>query len=353
MKSKLGSQSPAAEVHREAARSARLVYITDDRPGIRRIRAGRAFRYQLANGRRVRNTGILNRIKSLAIPPAWKDVWISPKAHGHLQATGRDARGRKQYRYHAKWRSTRDENKFDRLLEFGQALSRIRRRVARDLRRRGLPREKVLATIVRLLDTTLIRVGNEEYSRDNGSFGLTTLRNRHASLSGNSVRFEFAGKSGQHHAIEVNDDRLSRIVRRCRDLPGQSLFQYRDSEGRRHPVTSTDVNDYLREIGGGDFTAKHFRTWAGTVLAAECLSRQAARKARSRNAQIRSAIETVARRLGNTPTVCRKCYVHPLVLETFMSNKLRRSARAREVNSAQLRAAERGVLRLLQIQQAA
>lgn len=343
----------AADVHRKAARDARLTYITDDRPGIRRLRAGRAFRYQLPNGRFARSPAILTRIKSLAIPPAWQDVWISPKAHGHLQATGRDARGRKQYRYHAKWRSTRDENKFDRLLEFGQALPRIRRRVARDLRRRGLPREKVLAAIVRLLDTTLIRVGNEEYRRDNGSFGLTTFRDRHASITGASVCFQFAGKSGQHHSVEVEDARVSLIVRRCQDLPGQKLFQYRDTEGRRHPVTSTDINDYLREIGGGEFTAKHFRTWAGTVLAAECLSRLGAKSRRSRNAQVRSAIEVVAGRLGNTPGICRKCYVHPLVLERFMSNSLGRSARSGSVNAGNLRAAERAVLQILQIQQAA
>jgi DNA topoisomerase-1 len=265
----------------------------------------------------------LIRIRSLAIPPAWTDVWICTREDGHLQATGRDARGRKQYRYHQQWRAVRDENKYQRLISFAKALPKIRRRIARDLRRKGLPREKVLAAVVKLLETTLIRVGNDEYAKSNGSFGLTTMRDRHAHVRGAKVSFEFRGKSGVEHEIDLEDPRLARIVRQCQDLPGQELFQYVADEGEIRDIGSSDVNDYLREISGQDFTAKDYRTWAGTALAAQALQEfedfdsQAAAK---RN--ITQAIERVAERLGNTPAVCRRCYVHPAVLDSYLDGSL-------------------------------
>jgi DNA topoisomerase-1 len=253
-----------------AARAAGLRDTSDDQPGIRRVRCGRGFRYQGPDGRPVRDEDTLKRIRSLTIPPAWTDVWICPQQSGHLQATGRDARGRKQYRYHPRWRATRDESKYDRMVAFGLALPRIRARVEADLALPGLPRAKVLATVVRLLETTLVRVGNEEYARANGSFGLTTLRTRHVAVTGATIHFAFRGKSGVRHHIDVRDRRLARVVRRCRDLPGQLLFQYLDESGQRHGY-SADVNDYLREAAGEEFTAKDFRTWGGTVLAVATL----------------------------------------------------------------------------------
>ena len=271
----------------------------------------------------MRDGETLARNRSLAITPAWTDVWVCPVENGHLQATGRDARGRKQYRYHPRWRQVRDETKYSRMIEFARTLPRIRRRVRRDLKLPGLPRRKVLAAIVRLLETTLIRVGNDEYAKGNHSFGLTTIRNRHVRVRRGRVHFDFRGKSGVEHEINLYDPRLARIVRKCQDLPGQELFAYLGDDGEVHDVGSSDVNDYLREISGCDFTAKDFRTWAGTALAAEALKEftefdsQAAAK---RN--ITSAIERVAQRLGNTKAVCRKCYIHPAIIDAYLDRTL-------------------------------
>ena len=302
----------------ESAKAAGLRYVTETAPGIRRRRAGHGFVYLNGHGP-VRQTQTLARIRALAIPPAWTEVWICPSPSGHIQAVGRDARGRKQYRYHPRWRETRDESKYTRMLAFARALPRIRTRVEADLRRRRLPREKVLATIVRLLETTLVRVGNEEYARANRSFGLTTLRDRHVDVSGAEVRFQFRGKGGKEHAVGVRDPRVARIVRHLQDLPGQELFQYLDDDGARRSVDSGDVNAYLREISGEDFTAKDVRTWAGTVLCALALA-EAREFASLREARrnITRAIEQVAARLGNTPAISRKCYVHPAVLDAYL-----------------------------------
>jgi DNA topoisomerase-1 len=276
-----------------------------------------------ARGRAIRDRAVLERIRALAVPPAWTDVWICPLAHGHLQATGRDAKGRKQHRYHPRWRVVRDETKYDRLIDFAEVLPAVRARAEKDLARPGLPREKVLATVVRLLETTLIRVGNEEYARANRSFGLTTLRDSHVDISGSKLEFRFRGKSGREHVVDVQDRRLSRIVKRCQDLPGYQLFQYRDENARRRSIESADVNDYLREITGAGFTAKDFRTWAGTVLAAWALyARGVAGSARQAAKSVARAIESVAERLGNTPAVCRKCYVHPVVIDAYVQGSL-------------------------------
>jgi DNA topoisomerase I len=270
----------------------------------------------------VRDVATLSRIRALAIPPAWRAVWICPRADGHLQATGRDARGRKQYRYHSRWRETRDETKYGRMLEFAAALPAIHRRVGRDLARHGLPREKILATVVRLLETTLIRVGNEEYARENDSFGLTTLRTRQVRVNGSKVRFQFRGKSGVEHAIELEDRRMAAIVKRVRELPGQELFQYVDEDGSLRSVGSADVNAYLKEISGEDFTSKDFRTWAGTLLAARALGRLGGFKSQAQaKRNVVTAVEAVARLLGNTAAVCRKCYIHPAVLEGYLAGK--------------------------------
>jgi DNA topoisomerase-1 len=311
------------EAATQAAASAGLRYVTDAMPGITRKRAGRAFSYRDPQGRVIKERKNLARIRTLAIPPAWTGVWICPHPNGHLQATGRDARGRKQYRYHNEWRTVRDAYKFDRTLVFAKALPRIRARVDADLRRHGLLREKVLATIVRLLETTLIRVGNAEYARDNKSYGLTTFRDRHVEFNGAELAFEFRGKSGKLHKVSIRDRRLARIVRACQELPGQELFQYVDAEGVRRDVDSADVNAYLQEITGEPFTAKDFRTWAGTVLASLALSEfesfdtQAAAK---RN--VTYAIEHVAKRLGNTVAVCRKSYIHPAILDSYLDGSL-------------------------------
>jgi DNA topoisomerase I len=308
---------------RQAARSAGLRYVSDDSQGIRRVRSGRSFRYLSPDGKPLRDAEALLRIRKLAIPPAWTQVWICPLEHGHVQATGRDARGRKQYRYHAHWRRTRDETKYHRMLDFGHALPRLRAQVGRDLRRPELSRRKVLGTVVRLLETTLIRVGNEEYARENRSFGLTTMRDRHATIQGARVHFEFRGKAGVSHTIDLHDRRIARIVKQCRDLPGQELFQYIDSSGERHSIGSADVNDYVREIAGGDFSAKDFRTWAGTVLAARALKEFvpfSSQRQAKRN--VVDAIEAVAMMLGNTRSVCRKCYVHPEILLAYFDGTL-------------------------------
>ena len=307
----------------ESAKAAGLRYVSDDMPGIRRRKRGKGFTYLDAKGSTVTEERTLERIRKLAIPPAWTDVWICPTANGHLQATGRDARGRKQYRYHAEWRNVRDETKFGRMIAFGDALPKIRERVESDLSLRGLPREKVVATVVRLLETTLIRVGNREYARQNGSFGLTTLRDGHVDIEGSKLRFEFRGKSGKEHQVEIQDRRVARIVRQCRDLPGQTLFQYLDESGERQKITSEDVNAWLKETTGEDFSAKDFRTWGGTVLALSallevgvCESEKEAGKA------VVETVKRVSEELGNRPAICRKYYIHPVVIETFVAGKL-------------------------------
>jgi DNA topoisomerase I len=344
----------APEDAAQAVRAAGLRYITDSMPGIRRRRAGKGFYYRAPDGRPLTDRVELARIKWLAIPPAWTDVWICPYRNGHLQATGFDARGRKQYRYHPDWRKTRDVAKFDRMLAFAQALPRIRARVAQDRARRGLPREKVLAAIVCLLELTLIRVGNREYARINGSYGLTTLRDRHVDFGGAKLVFEYRGKGGKLHRISLRDRRLARIVRSCKELPGQHLFQYLDESGERRPIDSADVNAYLEEIAGEPFTAKDFRTWAGTVLAALALRACegfASEAAAKRN--VTRAIEQVAAQLGNTVAVCRKSYIHPEVVAAYLDGTLlRHLGEAVEENLlenlASLRGEEVAVLALLQ-----
>lgn len=338
----------------KAARKAGLHYVSDKRPGISRHRRNDVFYYTDAGGRRIRDQATLNRLRSLAIPPAWTEVWISPDAQGHIQATGRDARGRKQYRYHPDWRQHRDENKFEHMVAFARVLPRIRRRVQRDLKQRGMPRPKVLAAVLRLLETTLIRVGNDEYARANRSYGLTTIRNKHVQVRGTSVMFQFRGKSGKDHAVQLKDRKLARIVKRCQDMPGQELLAYEDETGQIRDVRSEDVNDYLREISGGDFSAKDYRTWAGTVLAAialrefeEVTSQVQARK------NIVQAVEAVARMLGNTPAVCRKCYVHPAILDSYFEGQtiatLRRNVAGKiDRRLSRLKPEEASVLVLLQ-----
>ena len=308
---------------RDAAVEAGLTYVDDRRPGLTRKRSGTGFRYLDAKGAPVRDKAVLARIKALAIPPAYTDVWICPRRNGHIQATGRDAKGRKQYRYHPDFRQAREADKFSRIMAFANALPGIRQRVDDDMRRPGLPREKVLATVVHLLETTLIRVGNDDYARTNKSYGLTTLRDPHVRIEGSALSFRFKGKSGKTWDVSLKDRRVARIVKACQDLPGQELFQYLDADGTQRDVTSSDVNAYLREITGEDFTAKDFRTWAGTVLAAlalrefESFDSDAAAK---RN--VRTAIESVAGRLGNTPTICRKCYIHPQILDCYLEGGL-------------------------------
>ncbi len=335
------------------AKAAGLAYVNDESPGIRRVGAAPKFRYEDPSGRPVRDRETLDRIKALAIPPAWTGVWVCPRAEGHLQATGRDDRGRKQYRYHALWRSERDATKYARMVPFARALPKIRERVERDLARPGLSREKVLALVVRLLEASMIRVGNDEYARSNNSYGLTTMRDRHAKVVGGSVRFQFKGKSGVKHAIDIRDARLARLVKKCQDLPGQELFQYLDDAGNARDIGSDDVNGYLREITGHDFTAKDFRTWAGTVLAAlalrEFLEFDSDTQARK---NIVRAIETVSARLGNTPSVCRKCYVHPHILDAYldgtMLETLKQRADQEMADLHDLKPEEAAVLALIQ-----
>jgi DNA topoisomerase-1 len=306
----------------EAAEEAGLQYVSDDRPGYTRKPRDSEFEYLDTQGKRIRDEQRILRIKRLAIPPAWTDVWICPSSTGHIQATGRDARRRKQYRYHERWRELRDVNKFDRLADFAKALPKIRRRVTKDLKLRGLPREKVLATVVRLLERTFIRIGNEEYARENKSFGLTTIKNRHVSVRGPHLRFRFRGKSGRQHEVDITDRRIAKIVSKCQDLPGQDLFQYVGDDGEPRNVTSQDVNDYLREITNENFSAKDFRTWAGTVLAAIALNAQGEFETKKQaKANLKTAICAVARLLGNTPAICRKCYVHPGIVEAYLSRK--------------------------------
>jgi DNA topoisomerase-1 len=299
-------------------------------PGYRRRRNGKGFVYIRPSGEPIRDPQELGRIRALAIPPAWRDVWICPSPDGHLQATGRDIKGRKQHRYHQRWREVRDATKYDRMLAFGKKLPEIRREVDRDLALTGLPREKILATVVRLLEVSRIRVGNEEYARQNNSFGLATLRNRHVSVSGSNISFEFRGKSGVQHALSLNDRRLARIIKRCQELPGHELFQYIDETGARCTIGSADVNEYLRSIAGEDFSSKDFRTWAGTVLAARALlalERPHGKTQLKRN--VAQVVESVARKLGNTKAVCRKCYIHPAVFDSYGDGSLLRLAQKR------------------------
>jgi DNA topoisomerase IB len=313
---------------RREVRAAGLVYVHDDQPGIRRQRCGKGFSYRDADGSCVRDKEHLQRIRALAIPPAYVDVWICANPRGHLQATGRDARQRKQYRYHAQWRALRDHGKFDRVLAFGAALPALRRRVRRDLARPGLPREKVLALVVRLLDDTLIRIGNEGYTRDNKSYGLTTLRSRHVRAERGRLRFAFRGKSGQEQEVELSDRRLARIVRRMQQLPGQRLFQYLDDDGQRQPIDSGEVNDYLREVCGETFSAKDFRTWGGTVNAAGVLARTPLPETGAEQAlrsTLAAAVKEVAAILGNTAAVCRASYIHPLILQGWQDGSLQQA----------------------------
>jgi DNA topoisomerase-1 len=308
----------------QSAKAARLRYVTDNRPGIRREKMGEEFRYIGPDGEPVTDEATLERIKSLGIPPAYTDVWICPLANGHLQATGRDARGRKQYRYHPRWRAVRDETKYERMIAFGEALPRIRARVEEDLARPGMSREKILATVVQLLETTSIRVGNEEYARTNQHYGLTTLRTEHVDVEGSKIRFHFTGKSGKEHEVDLRDRRLARIIKRCQELPGHELFQYVDEDGERRVVHSDDVNEYLHEIAGEEFTAKDFRTWAGTIYCALCLLEcEACDRESEAKKNVVQAIRTVSERLGNTPTVCRKCYVHPAVIDSYLDGTMR------------------------------
>jgi DNA topoisomerase-1 len=322
------------EGNAQSARSAGLVYVADRMPGIRRVPRGRGFIYLDSRGRRVTRRADLDRIARLAVPPAWKDVWICPNPRGHLQACGRDARGRKQYRYHASWRQIRDEVKYDQMLAFAVALPALRRQIARDLSAPGLPRRKVVAAVVVLLEKTLIRVGNDEYARDNNSYGLTTMRTRHVRVSKSTLRFRFTGKAGKTHDIAFNDQRLARIVRRCQDLPGHELFGYIDENGKAQDIGSGDVNAYLREVTGQEFTAKTFRTWAATVLAA-CALQDAPDQRSTAEAKrhIVKAVEAVAGLLGNTAAICKKSYVHPAILDAYVEGSLPRTRRKRRLKT--------------------
>ncbi len=311
--------SPSAAPAENAARDAGLRYVSDRNPGIRREKKSGRFLFLHPSGGKVRDAATLGRIRALVIPPAWTSVWICPDPRGHVQAVGHDARGRKQYRYHTRWREVRDQDKYTHMMAFARALPRIRRRVARDLRQPGSPREKILAAVVSLLETTLIRVGNDEYAAHNGSYGLTTLHNRHVRVRGSGINFTFRGKSGKQHQIHVEDPKIARIVRRCQDLPGQELFAYLDEQGRARDVGSQDVNHYLRAAGGGDYTAKDFRTWIGTVLAATAFRElEKATSPTQAKKNVATVIASVAGVLGNTPAVCRKCYIHPEIVASYL-----------------------------------
>jgi DNA topoisomerase I len=341
----------------ESAQAAGLRYVGDTQPGIRRKKSGKGFTYVGPDGKTIRDSRELARIRSLAVPPAYTEVWICPNPNGHIQATGRDARRRKQYRYHPKWREVRDETKFGRMLAFSEVLPKVRKRLERDLTRPGLPREKVLATVVRLLECTCIRVGNDEYAKANRSYGLTTLQDRHVEISGSNLRFEFRGKSGKAHKVSLNDRRLARIVQRCQALPGEDLFQYIDDEEVRQTIGSEDVNQYIREITGEDFTAKDFRTWSGTLLAVDALTAlgpwTSQRQAKS---NVLRAIDRVAEQLNNTRAVCRRYYVHPAVFGTYLSGTLLKTLQngtngaAKGHGKVELEAQEAAVVRLLRRQ---
>ena len=335
-----------------AAEEAGLRYVSENQPGYTRKAKNDGFEYLDTEGIAVRDEQRLLRIKRLAIPPAWTDVWISPSANGHIQATGRDARKRKQYIYHERWRELRDENKYERIVSFGKTLPKIRRTVSKDLSLPGLPRNKVLAAIVQLLELSFIRVGNQEYARENKSFGLTTMQDRHVDVAGSKLRFRFRGKGGREHEVDVTDRRVARIVSRLQDLPGQDLFQYVDDNGDVCDITSQDVNDYLREITGQDFTAKDFRTWAGTVLAAIALTAASDFETKKQaKANIKNAIGAVAKILRNTPAVCRKCYIHPAVLEAYLDGNLieglKRTGKELEKETIDLRSGEAAILKFL------
>ncbi len=339
----------------ESAKAAGLRYVTDASPGLGRVKTGEhAFRYVDAHGKKVTDEKTLTRIKALVIPPAWSDVWICPQANGHLQVTGRDQRGRKQSRYHPKWRETRDENKYERMIHFAAALPMIREHVRKDLAKPGLTREKVLATVVSVMEQTHIRVGNQEYAKENKSYGLTTMMNRHVRVDGSEITFDFQGKSRVHHTISLHDKKLARVIKQCSDLPGHELFQFLDDEGNHHAIHSDDVNEYLRDITGQHFTAKDFRTWAGSVLACDLLREfgpfETATQAKK---NVVEAIKTVAEKLGNTPSVCRKCYVHPAVLEAYLGGITAKEAK-REIeremaeHESALHAEERALIELLE-----
>lgn len=339
---------------KESAQAAGLRYVTDAKPGIRRVRCGKGFRYTAPGGATIHDEDILRHIRSLVIPPAWTGVWICTIPNGHLQATGRDARGRKQSRYHPRWRGVRDETKYQRMVQFAQTLPRIRARVKEDLVLPGLSRQKVLATIVSLMEQTHIRVGNEEYAKENGSYGLTTMRNKHVEVKGSQVTFSFQGKSKVHHTVSLQDRRLARVIKQCEELPGYELFQYVDEDGERHAIDSSDVNEYLRDITGHHFTAKDFRTWAGSVLACDLLrGMDAFESVTQAKKNVVAAIKAVASKLGNTPSVCRKCYVHPAVLEAYLDGitvddaKLELGQEISE-HADMLRNEERLLLRLLE-----
>jgi DNA topoisomerase-1 len=336
----------------KSAALARLRYVTDQHPGIRRLKSGGGFRYMDVHGRVIRREDVVDRIRRLAIPPAWTDVWICTDPRGHLQATGRDARRRKQYRYHPDWRATRDETKFDRMQAFARALPMLRRRARADLARPGLPRNKVLATIVRLLERSLIRIGNEEYAKQNQSFGLTTLRARHVKVRGGTLQFQFRGKSGKHHTIDVNDWRLAQVVKQCRDLPGQELFQYLDDSGQRQRVGSGDINNYVREVTGEEFTSKDFRTWWASVLAVSALRELQPGSSKTQcEKNVVLAVDAVAGLLGNTRSVCRKSYVHPGVIDCYVDGSLPKVLDRRGMTAAKgvagLRAEELALLTVL------
>lgn len=345
---------PIVQDPHETARAAGLRYVSDDSPGIRRKKAGKGYSYLGLDGKPLKDKKEIARINALAVPPAYKEVWICPDARGHIQATGVDERGRKQYRYHPDWRQARDQTKFARTLAFARVLPRIRERTAQDLAKKGYPREKVLAALVQLLEKTAIRVGNEEYARQNKSYGLTTMRNQHAQVEGGTVHFHFRGKSGKWHDIDLRDKRLAGIIKKMQDLPGQSLFQYQDGDGTLHHIESADVNAYLKEIAGEEFTAKDFRTWAGTVLASLALQEFARfEDAAAASANIVEAVKSVARHLGNTPAVCRKSYIHPAVLESYLDGSMLESLKqqaeeAIENEVGRLRPEEAAVLGLLQ-----
>lgn len=339
----------------ESAKAAGLRYVSDAKPGIRREKIGEhQFRYTDPHGAEVTDEKTLARIKSLVIPPAWTDVWISTHANGHLQCTGRDQRGRKQSRYHPKWREVRDENKYERMIHFAGALPKLREHLKKDLARPGLPREKVLATIVSVMEQTHIRVGNQEYAKENKSYGLTTMRNKHVRVDGSEITFDFQGKSRVHHTISLHDRKLARVIRQCEEIPGHELFQYLDHDGHHHAIHSDDVNEYLREVTGQHFTAKDFRTWAGSVLACDLLREfgpfETATQAKK---NVVEAIKNVAAKLGNTPSVCRKCYIHPAVLEAYLGGISAQEAK-REIeqemaeHESALHAEERALMELLE-----
>lgn len=343
----------------EPAQSAEIVglrYVSDGIPGIQRQRVGRGFCYIDAEGNKICEETEITRIKALIIPPAWTNVWICPHPHGHLQATGRDAKGRKQYRYHPRWRKIRSQTKFNRMIAFGQALPHIREQVQKDLTRRGLPKEKVLAVLVKLLEVTKIRVGNQQYAQNNKSFGLTTMRDRHVDISGAKVKFKFRGKSGVDHEIEMSDRKLAKIVKRCQEIPGQELFQYWDEDGKHQSIDSGDVNNYLCEVTSFDFTAKDFRTWFGTVLATEEfyeLGKFESQKQAKKN--ITQAIKNVAQELGNRPATCRKYYVHPAIIQAYTTGNLlkilekqEKISSKKENHTSKLRPLEQAVLQILE-----